>query len=81
MTRNMRTHDPQPVLAELLAMAGEDQELLAEVSGLFVGYYRDGYSEALCDALMAQIDGLAPWIKLGRERRNRGVHGGPEQRR
>lgn len=81
MTRNMRTDDPQPVVAELLALAGEDQQLLAEAAGLFVGYYRDGYSEPLCAALEAQIDGLAPWIELGQERRARGVHGGPERRR
>lgn len=81
MTRNMRTDDPQPVVAELLALAAEDQQLIAEAAGVFVGYYRDGYSDPLCAAVEAQIDGLGPWIELGRERRARSVHGGPEQKR
>lgn len=81
LTRNIRTGDPEPVIAELRALAGDDHELVREVAGLFIGYYRDTYSEALCDALVAQIDGLGPWIELGRRRRARGVHGGPEQRR
>lgn len=80
ITRNLRTSDPKPLIAELRALAGDDCELLTEVAGLCVGYYRDAYSETLCAALEAQIDGLGPWIELGRERRARGVHGGPEQR-
>ncbi|MFF7683883.1 hypothetical protein ACFZA2_14115 [Microbacterium sp. NPDC007973] len=80
LTRNIRTGDPEPVIAELRALAGEDVDLLREVCGLAVGYYRDGYSAVLCDALEAQIDGLGSWIELGRSRRARGVHGGPEQR-
>lgn len=44
-------------------------------------YYRDRYSETLCAALKAQVDGLGPWIERGRRRRSRGVHGGAEQRR
>lgn len=62
------------------ALAGEDVDLLREVCGLAVGYYRGGYSAVLCDALEAGIDWLGPWIELGRRRRARGVHGGPEQR-
>jgi len=80
ITRNIRTDNPAPVIAELRALAGDDFELLREVAGLAVGYYRDAHAEALCAALEAQIDGLAPWIELGRRRRARGVHGGPERR-
>lgn len=80
ITRNLRTSDTEPVIAELHALAGNDVELLREVAGLTCGYYRDAYSETLCAALEAQIDGLEPWIELGRRRRARGVHGGPEQR-
>lgn len=81
ITRNLRTDDPEAVLADLRALAGADVDMLREVAGLSCGYYRDEYSAVLCDALEAQIDGLEPWIELGRRRRARGVHGGPEQRR
>lgn len=81
ITRNLRTTEPETVIEGLRALAGEDVDLLREVCGLAVGYYRDTYSAVLCDALEAQIDGLGPWIELGRRRRARGVHGGPEQRR
>ena len=81
ITRNLRTSDPEPVVAELRALAGPDVDLLSEVCGLAVGYYRDSYSAALCDTLEAQIDGLEPWIEIGHRRRARRVHGGPEQRR
>lgn len=81
ITRDLRTHNPGPVIEELRALAEADVDLLREVAGLTCGYYRDAHCEALCDALEAQIDGLEPWIELGRRRRARGVHGGPEQRR
>lgn len=61
-------------------MAGDDLALLAEVCGLCVGYYRDDYSETLCAALEAEVDGLKSWMELGRQRRARGVHGGPDRR-
>lgn len=80
-TRNMLTRDPAPVIAELRALAGDDHELLAEVAGLCSGYYEGEHEKALCDALASQIDGAAPWVQLGRQRRARGVHGGPERSR
>lgn len=81
VTRDLRTNNPGPVLDALRALAGEDHELLAEVCGLVVGYYRDEQCAALCDLLEAEVEGVAPWVQLGRQRRARGVHGGPEQRR
>lgn len=81
VTRNLRTSDPAPVLDELRALAGEDHELLAEVCGLTIGYYRDELCAPLCDLLEAEVDGVAPWVQLGLQRRTRGVHGGPERSR
>lgn len=80
VTKNLRTSVPATVLDELRALAGDDRELLAEVAGLCVGYYRDERCAALCDLLEAEVDGVAPWVQLGRQRRSRGVHGGPERR-
>lgn len=79
MTRSLRTNNPAPVLDELRALAGDDHELLAEVCGLVVGYYRDEQSAALCALLEVEVDGMAPWIELGRQRRARGVHGAPRR--
>jgi len=80
ITRNLRTDNPAPVIAELHRLAGDDRGLLAEVCGLVIGYYRDEQCAALCDLLEAEVDGVAPWIELGQQRRSRGVHGGPERR-
>lgn len=80
VTRNLRTEDPLPVLEELRRLAGDDLALLAQVAGLCVGYYRDERCAALCDLLEAEVDDVGPWIELGRHRRFRGAHGGPERR-
>lgn len=76
VTRNLRTNNPAPVLDELRRLAGDDHELLAEVAGLAIGYYRDSYSDALCDLLEREVEGVEPWVRIGRDRRFRGVHGG-----
>jgi len=81
ITRNLLTREVGPVLVELRALAGDDHELLAEVAGTCSGYYEGEHRQALCDALAAEIEGVEPWIVIGRERRARVVHGGPEQRR
>ena len=77
ITRNLLTNDPGPVLDELRALAGGDHELLAEVSGRCSGYYQGEHRQALCAALAAEIEGAAPWVEIGRERRSRGTHGAP----
>lgn len=79
LTRSLRTDDPLPVLGELRQMAGDDLELLSEVCGLVIGYYREEQCAALCDLLEAEVDGVAPWVEIGRQRRSRVVHGGPER--
>lgn len=79
LTRSLRTDNPLPVLEELRQLAGDDRELLSEVCGLVTGYYRDEQCAALCDLLEAEVDGAAPWVQRGRQRRARGVHGHPSR--
>lgn len=78
-TRNMLTRDPDPVIAELRALAGDDLELLAQVAGRVSGWYESPETMPLCAALVDQIEGAAPWAQVSRERRTRGVHGGPRR--
>lgn len=40
-SRNRYTSDPAPVIAELLATAGERVEILQQSAGSWVGYYED----------------------------------------
>lgn len=77
ITRNLLVDDPGPVLAELRALAGDDHELLAQVAGLCAGWYESPETITLCAALAAEIEGAAPWVQIGRERRSRGTHGAP----
>jgi hypothetical protein len=77
ITRNLFVRDPAPVIAQLRALAVEEDELLAQVAGTCSGYYEGKHHMALCDALAAEIEGAAPWVEVGRERRSRGVHGAP----
>lgn len=80
VARNLLTKDPGPVLDELRALAGDDQELLAEVAGTCSGWYEAPETITLCAALAAEIDGAAPWVQVGRRRGARGDHRGPEGR-
>lgn len=68
-SRNRYTKDPAPVLAELIATAGERTDLLTEAVGTWVGYFEDDYIRILCDALR-ELPGLEPWIALGQYRRS-----------
>ncbi len=75
-SRNRYTRDPEPVLAELRATAGERTDVLAEAVGTWVGYFEDGDTIILCTALRAFRD-LEPWIALGRFRRGLPAHRAP----
>lgn len=79
MTRNLLTSNPAPVIKELRALAGDDVELLAEVSGRVSGFYDEPHTHMLCAALADQIEGAAAWVPLGRKRRSAPVHGAPRR--
>lgn len=66
-SRNRYTSDPAPVIAELLAAAGDRLDIPAESVGTWVGYFDDEDTRILCTALR-ELPGLEPWIALGRKR-------------
>jgi hypothetical protein len=68
-SRNRYTTDPAPVIAELLATAGDRHHILTESVGTWVGYFEDDYTRILCTALR-DLPGLEPWIAVGQERRS-----------
>lgn len=73
-SRNRYTKDPAPVIAELIAAADDRQDVLAQESGSWSGFYEDENTRTLAVALL-EIPGAADWVALGRERRNAGRHG------
>lgn len=66
--RNQYTDDPAPVVAELLATAGDRTDILTEAVGTWVGFFEDDYTRTLTTALR-ELPGLEPWIELGQRRR------------
>lgn len=73
-SRNQYTDDPAPVIAELIATAGDRTDILAREVGRWSGFYDDEYTHTLAQALL-EIPGAAEWVELGRDRRNAGSHG------
>lgn len=76
-SRNRYTTDPAPVIAELRERAGKRTDILAHAAGLFAGYFDDKYTRTLTDALRAEIDGIDPWLQVGRKRRGGPAHSAP----
>lgn len=75
-SRNRYTTDPAPVIAELLATAGDRVEILQQSVGSWIGYYEDAYTLTLATALR-ELPGLEPWIALGADRRAQPDHRTP----
>lgn len=73
-SRNRYTKDPGPVLAELRAVAGDRVDVLAKVAGSWAGYYDNEHTHTLA-AAMLELDGVGPWVELGRQRRTKPPHG------
>lgn len=73
-SRNQYTDDPGPVIAELIATAGDHHDVLAREAGTWSGFYDDEYTHTLAVALL-EIPGAADWVQFGRERRAAGTHG------
>jgi hypothetical protein len=60
-------------VAELRAIAGDRGDLLAEVAGLLIGFYRRTVEDlraqaaaGFCIAAGANLDSIPPWIEVGR---------------
>jgi hypothetical protein len=51
-TRNQFTRDPAPVIAELVAIAGERTDLLAKVAGMWAGFSDGEHTHDLAVALL-----------------------------
>lgn len=76
LSRNRYTKDPAPVIAELIATAGDRVDVLNEAAGTWVGFYEDDYVRVLCAALR-ELPGLEPWIAVGANRRAQPDHRTP----
>lgn len=74
MSRNRYARDPERVIAELHAVAGDRLDLLAREVGSWVGYYEDENTRVLTDALRALPLDLDEAIAHGRDRRLAGTH-------
>jgi len=74
-SRHRYTTDPQPVIDELLATAGDRADILAAETGSWAGYYDGPDTHTLAAALIAHIPGAADWVHLGRARRTVPIHG------
>jgi hypothetical protein len=74
-SRNQYTHDPGPVIAELLEVAGARGDILGMEVGKWAGYYDDEHTAVLVAAIMADIPGAAVWAAEGRARRDAPPHG------
>lgn len=75
-SRNRYTSHPGPVIAELLATAGDRVDILTESVGTWVGFFEDAETLTLCTALR-QLPGLEPWIAVGANRRAQPDHRTP----
>lgn len=68
-SRNRYTTDTGPVIAQLLATAGDRVEILQEAVGSWIGFYEDEYTITLASALR-ELPDLEPWIAQGAYRRS-----------
>lgn len=67
-SRNRYTTDPQPVIDELLATAGDRGDILARESGRWSGFHESEHTMPLATAIREQIPGATDWVQLGRDR-------------
>jgi hypothetical protein len=74
-SRNQYTHDPGPVIAELIKVAGARGDILAVEVGKWAGYYDDEHTAVLVAAIVADVPGAEAWTHSGRARRSAPAHG------
>lgn len=75
-SRNRYTADPGPVIAQLVATAGDRVDILQQSVGSWIGYYEDVHTSTLATALR-ELPGLDPWIIEGSRRRSLPHHSTP----
>ena len=80
MTRNRYTTDPDAVVAELYAAAGDRLDVLAAEVGRWIGFYEDTYTRTLAAALRALPLDMDDAIALGQHRRATPDHRTPAPR-
>ncbi len=64
-SRHRFTRDPAPVVAELLATAGDRLDILARECGQWARYYASADTGPLCAALLRDIPGSVEWAAPG----------------
>lgn len=74
-SRNEYTTNPEPVIDELLATAGDRADILAQEAGTWAGFQEGDVSCRPLVQALRQLPGVGPWIKIGRERRSAPPHG------
>lgn len=74
-SRNQYTHDPGPVIAELLEVAGARGDVLEMEVGKWAGYYDDEHTAVLVAAIVAEIASAAVRAAEGRAWRDAPAHG------
>ncbi|MCI9857117.1 hypothetical protein [Microbacterium proteolyticum] len=74
-SRNRYTSDPAPVIAKLLAVAGDRGDVLAFEVGRWAEYYDEKHTAVLVAAIVDGIPCAAEWTHEGRARRGAPSHG------
>lgn len=74
MSRNQYTADPDAIVAELYATAGDRVDLLAAEVGRWIGFYEDDHTRVLTTALRALPLDMSDAIALGQKRRSTPLH-------
>ena len=70
MSRNRYTADPGPVIEQLLQIAGDRLDILADEAGRWIGFYEDDHTRTLATALRALPLDMDDTIALGQFRRH-----------
>lgn len=74
MSRNMYTTDPDPVLDQLRATAGDRIDILAMEVGTWIGFYETDRDRSVLIEALRTFPGLEEWIAIGRARFGAGRH-------
>ncbi|WP_409047078.1 hypothetical protein AB2L57_10815 [Microbacterium sp. HA-8] len=73
-SRHELTADPGQAVAEIIATAGDHDDILVREVGSWCGYYESSYNAILRGALLEAIPGSPLYVEEGRARRAAGAH-------